>query len=346
MRQKLFYAFAVASIAVFGCALTQVIEHPTATLVLPIGDGKLILSYTDPFAMPYGYLPPQNLSFITPPPSMKYIMLPTQKPFFYQLPWGYPVYERPVIVLYPYWLPAYPPYWWDYKPSLWLMLTRPPVIIIFRLSKANADDVAKRLRESQILPMVRFMASGDKLIVVGPQEVLTGVGQARIREMIKALDETSQPAQRSGSKVEVTGRKVKVEAYLATQHDELQTTSQVPQDVSETAKALGMNLVRTLCSNECELSLQKPSTIKWESDRTSALKETQLEGSLKIKPVVLGEDGTLMNVELNAHLALPKRTTPLRYTANTDILCEAGKPTIVVSNHTPSRTSLILRILY
>ncbi|MFA4016523.1 MAG: hypothetical protein RUDDFDWM_001633 [Candidatus Fervidibacterota bacterium] len=346
MKQKLLHAFAMVSAIVFGCAFAQVIEHPTATLVFPIGDGKFILSYTDPFTVPYGYLPPQNLSFITPPPSMKYIMLPTHKPSFYQLPWGYPIYERPVIVLYPYLLPAYPLYWWDCKPSLWFMLSRPPLIIIFHLSKANAEDVAKRLKESQILPMVRFMASGDKLIVVGPQEVLTGVGQARIREMIKAIDETSQPTQRSGNKVEVTGRKVKVEVYLATQHDEKQSATQVPQDVSEVAKALGMKSVRALCSNECELSLQKPSLIKWESDRTSALKEASLRGSLKIKPIAFDDDGTLMNVELNAYVALPRSTTLRRYTANTDMLCEAGKPTIVVSNHAPSCPSLILRILH
>ncbi|MCS7254186.1 MAG: hypothetical protein RMK18_09230 [Armatimonadota bacterium] len=319
---------------------------------LQIGDGTLILGYGVPMLGPINLSSyPHDFSFITPPPSMEYIMLPTRPPYKppvgYTLPpFGYYQWQRPVIIFYPYWHWVYPPhYWWDYKPQLWLMLTRPPVILIFKLNKAKADDVAQRLRESKIHPMLRFMSSGDKLIVTGPQEVLTGVGQARIRELIKALDEAPQTSksESKGSDLNAVKRKITVETYIATS-DGAQIDGSLPQDVLQAANTMGAKSVRMLRTDECEVSTGQVTTINWEVPRASTLNDFRLRGSLRAQLIAADENGTLMNLNLSASVGLPSKSLWARHATSTSILCESNKPTLLISNDATTRSSLILRI--
>ncbi|MFA4029253.1 MAG: hypothetical protein GDYSWBUE_002084 [Candidatus Fervidibacterota bacterium] len=329
----------------------QSVGEVRQVFALQIGDGTLILSYGAPMAGIIGSSPyPHNFSFITPPPSMEYIMLPTRPlykpPAGYTFPpIGYYPWQYPVVVLYPYCYWGYPTYWWDYKPSLWLMLTRPPVILIFKLSRAKSDDVAQRLRESGIHPMLRFMPFGDKLVVTGPQEVLTGVGQARIRELIKALDEAPQLSRSEDSQrnLKTIKRRVIVKTYLATS-DDAQPESSLPQDIIQASNTLGLSSVRMLRTDECDVSIDQVTTLNWETTRSSTMNEPRLNGSLRIRPIAIDDAATLMSLDLSASVGLPSKSLRARHAINATILCDGDKPTLVISNNAATRSSLILRI--
>lgn len=343
----------------------QATDVTRGAFILQVGDGTLILSLGPPIPNPIQpYMPfpsSQSFSFITPPPSMEYIIFPTRPshrpptgytmpPMEYAVPplgytpppFGYQLWQRPTIIFYPYWHWGYPTHLWDCKPWLWLILTRPPVILIFKLSKAKADDVAQRLRETQIHPMLRFMASGDKLIVAGPREVLTGVGQARVKELIKALDESSQTSKRESINQTAQRQKIIVETYLATVEGSPPDSS-LPQDVVQAANALGLKSVCTIRTDECDVSLGQTTTLKWEAPRRSTLRDLRLAGDLCIQPIAADENGALMSISLNATIGLPLRSSWTRHTANASIICDEGKPAILVSNNPASRSSLILR---
>lgn len=354
MKRVSYFGVVVTAFIAFAasCVHGQPSGEVRQTLTFQIGDGTLILSYGTPMINIVGTSSyPHSFSFITPPPSMEYIMLPTRPlykpPIGYTFPpAGYYPWQYPVVILYPSWYWGYPTHWWDYKPALWLMLTRPPVILIFKLNKAKADDVAQRLRESRVHPMLRFMSFGDKLIVSGPQEVLTGVGQARIRKLIKELDETPQLSQGIEGKernLNAAKRKMIVETYAATS-DVAQPDGSLPQDIMQAANTLGLSSVRMLRTDECEITVGQATVLNWEAARSSTMNDFRIRGSLRICPIAIDDSSALVNLSLSASVGLPSKSLWARHATNTNIICDGDKPALVISNDAATRSSLILRI--
>ncbi len=99
--------------------------------------------------------------------------------------WAPPIYWAPPTLLDPSVTLGIPQVW--HSPFL------QPGVLIFRLKHRSAEEVAKVLNEAKVLPDGQFVGMGNILIVSAPSLATSGVQQSRLRDLIQALDQPTEP---------------------------------------------------------------------------------------------------------------------------------------------------------
>lgn len=157
-------------------------------------------------------------------------------------------------------------------PQIWHNPLLQPGVMTFRLRHRSAEEVAKLLNESRILPFGRFVGLGDLLIASDPGLATSGVQRSRIRDIISALDKPiKSPATQPSS---LTFHVEVFRTHAATCASQERLSSE---------RATLLRLVGYPCAHpigEADWRLSDSETLEVKGNEVEAILQAKMEGNL------------------------------------------------------------------